>query len=412
MRCATRAASVESAWNGADGAAFTSRPMPVLTPTCFRCWQKASLVLALLLLGIVPGATAADSLLVFVDRTLLAPLAGPLGDWTNQVAAEGRYQVRLVPCPRAGAESKRLPNLARMRAEIEETQPAAVQIIGHLDYGITGWGNPDGHEWRSHVTDAHLMARRFVGTDTVSFGKAGTRPNVPGDGRWDQQGFGDFGRPVARIDLGGLSGSMVTAPAYQYQTGCLKGQPFCPEIDEVEALTDYFRRNLEYRRGRWVPPRVGYLVGPLWDVAPGQAAFTLTNMTQVTWHRGPTGTVAAGREMFLLWCTAAATEWPQYRREPDCAMVRPVWVNTYRSYGMEVLEPCGTMRRWLQWALVSTWGPRWWVVPPEARTVGDAIARTAAIQRRWDMLYQVMGDLTLPLAPEGPAAVPVTPERP
>jgi hypothetical protein len=390
---------------GAEAApSTTDRPMSMLTLTSCPLRRQCALALALFALVVVgPCAAGAETLLVLVDRTLLAPLAGPLGAWTNQIAAEGRYQVRLVPCPRAGAESKRLANLARLRAEIEETQPAAVQIIGHLDYGITGWGNPDGHEARAHVTDAHLMARRFVGTDTVAFGAAGSRPNQPGDGRWDQQGFGDFGRPVARIDLGGLTGSMVTVPAYQYRSGCLKGQPYCPAIDEVAALTDYFRRNLDYRQRRWVPPRVGCMVGPLWDVVPGQAAFTLTNMPQVAWQRGPSGVAAAGKEMLFLWCTAATTELSEYRREPDCAMVRPLWVNTYRSYGMEVLEPCGTMRRWLQWALVSTWGPRWWVVPPDARTVGDAIARTAAIQRRWDLLYQVMGDLTLPLAPAAPA---------
>lgn len=73
---------------------------------------------------------------------------------------------------------------------------------------------------------------------------------------------------MAQINLGGIEGSMTDSPSLRFREGCMQGQPVCPAVAEVSALRDYFRRNLAYRTGAWRPPRVAYMVGPLWDLIP------------------------------------------------------------------------------------------------------------------------------------------------
>lgn len=340
-------------------------------------------------------ASGADLLLVLVDETLRVPLAPQLSEWTARITAEARYQVVIEGAPRAGVESNRLAALAAMRKRIEALQPAAVQLVGHLPWGISGWENPDGHEFRASLTDAHFMAKGFVGTDAFNWGSTGYRPNMAGDGRWDEFEIATWGRPVGRIDLGGLSGSMESNPAYQYPSGCLKGRPYCETVAEIPAMQDYFRRNIEYRigRSRWTTNAA--MAGPLWTLQQTQPEWSLARMPQYQWARSTQLAPAAGRKVFLLWHSAANSELVQLY-DADCQNVQPVWSNTYRSYGME-MDACGTMRRWLLVSLVSTWGPRWWVVGPGARTVGDAITGTYAVQGRWSLLYHLMGDVSLPL---------------
>lgn len=368
----------------------------------------SSFILFLLLIGF--SVKSANTALVFIDSTLEPQISQEFAAWTNQVNSEGFYQIDLVLFPRTELfESNRLERISQIRTIIDARQPATVVLVGKLPWGYSGWNNPDGHGARVMASDAHFMIDDYNPTDNLKYGtnRSVADPlykNIPNDGYWDDNELPFYGvvRSVSRIDLSSLTGSMVSNPAYQYGSGCLKGTPYCPTVEEIEATKGYFRRNLEYRTGRWVPPNIAYMVGGLWDLSSGQSAFTITNSTKYTWIKSLDQTTAAGKDTFLLWNCAAATELGLMFRTNDCRNVKAVWVNTYRSYGSEPVNSCGTLRRWQLEALVSTWGPRWWIVPKNALTVSDAIMATANSAKSWIFLYQLMGDATLPLNPPRP----------
>lgn len=358
-----------------------------------------------LVLFTINSVQSANVALVFIDSTLEPNIANEFAAWTNQVNKEGFYQIDLVSFPRTEYfSSNRLERISQIRTIIDSRQPTTVVLVGKLPWGYSGWYNPDGHGPRVMASDSHFMINNYLPTDSIFCGTNTSvadplYKNIANDGYWDDNYLPLYGvvRSISRIDLSAFSGSMVSNPAYQYGSGCLKGKPYCPTIEEIEATKDYFRRNLEYRTGRWVPPKVAYMVGGLWDLTYGQSAYTRTNTTGYTWIKSLDQTIVAGKDTFLLWNCAATTELGLMYRTNDCRNVKSVWVNTYRSYASEPANACGTLRRWQLETLVSTWGPRWWIVPTNALTVGDAIMATANSVQRWIFLYQLMGDSTLPL---------------
>ena len=101
-----------------------------------------------------------------------------------------------------------------------------------------------------------MMQTNVPFTDNESYGSHPSNPawsNLPHDGHWDQNSMTGFLRPVAFIDFSEIPAA--GGPGLVIPAGCKKGQRVCPAVDEVAALKDYFRRNMEYRTGRWIPPR-------------------------------------------------------------------------------------------------------------------------------------------------------------
>jgi hypothetical protein len=360
----------------------------------------------LLLIGPGPGApdVRGDTVLLLVDETIQRAAADEIAEWVRQVEAEGRFKVVAREVPRTlHLARQRFKRLQEHRALVHELKPDAVQLFGAVAIGVSGWQAADGHEARVVYTDAPYMIDFDTPlTDERAFGEVPGRPswsNMPGDGRWDQNRVSTFRRPAARVDFSELpEGSWMKVPE-----GCLKGRNVNPAIDETRAFKEYLKRNLEYRRGAWRPPREAWMQGPLWDLGGGAPRkYARSRMPQFRWVDVREAKEAAGREMFLLFNNMDREHLYEFA-DSDCRWVRAVWANSYRSFSMEQYELGGLFRRWLERALVSTWGPMWWIIPPEAETVADAIRATANLKRHWDMLYTVAGDVTLPLNPQAAA---------
>lgn len=355
---------------------------------------------------LLAGTTFGETVLTLVDEKIHDALRKELTEWRDQVQQEGFFQVDLRVVPRVSSSSpKRFAQLQAHRALVEEVKPAAVQIFGSVAIGIAGWHAADGHEPRCAYTDApYMIALNSPLTDDRDFGVNRSQPgwsNMAGDRRWDQNLLDRYERPAARVNFAELS---LVLPNMRVPTGCLKGKPICPAVDELAAFKNYLKRNLEYRRGMWTPPREGWLQGPLWSArndAPRK--FAKTQMPQFHWRDIADPADAAGKDVFLLFNNCDRDHLYQFA-DINCRWVRAVWANSYRSFTMEQFASAGVIRRWLQYALISTWGPNWWVIPPSAKTVGDAITATARHQRHWEMLFTVAGDVTLPLQPITAAA--------
>lgn len=367
--------------------------------------MKQKLWTVILFLVITVSVKSENVALIFIDSTLEPHIRQEFSSWTNQINREGYFKVESVLFPRTDDfHSNRLDRILQIRTIIDARQPKTVVLVGKMPWGYSGWYNPDGHAYRTMASDCHFMVNGYTPSDEVFHGTNVSTVdklyrNIPNDGFWDYNylPYNGVVRSVSRIDLSSLNGSMEWNPEYQYGNGCLAGKPICPKIDEIEATKDYFRRNLEYRTGKWIPPKIAYMVGGLWDLRAGQSNYTLTKVTGYTWIRSLNHTDVSGKDVFLLWNNAASTELNLMYRTNDCRNVKPVWVNTYRSYASEPLNMCGTLRRWQVNSLISTWGGSWWVIPPTATTIHDAIMGTAISTQYWIFLYQLMGDSTLPI---------------
>ncbi len=351
--------------------------------------------------------TRAATVLTLVEERLYNATRAEIAAWSRQVESEGTFKVELRKRPRVSPTSaRRYSQVQQNRILIADLGPEAVQIFGAVAIGASGWQAADGHEMRCVYTDAPYMIDWDTPlTDTRDFGVNRSQPawsNVAGDGRWDQNLVVSFRRPAARVNFADLP---MAGPSLRIPQGCLKGKPVCPAVDEVVAFKDYLRRDLDFRQGRWKPPRVACLQGALWDLGDGAPRrFIKAQIGGMPWQETEDPSGVAGRDVFLLFHNLDRDHLYEFV-DPDCHWVRAVWANSYRSFTMEQYVSCGVIRRWLQHALVSTWGPMWWVIPPSARTVADAITATARNHGHWNMLYTVAGDVTLPLHPpagEGP----------
>jgi hypothetical protein len=358
-------------------------------------------VRAWLILGFLVAArwAPAATVLTLVEEDLHRATSSEIDAWRQQVESEGNYTVVLRVIPGATHQSRRrLRRLQENRELVEELKPDAVQLFGSVPIGASGWQGADGHGPRCVYTDLpYMIGLETPLTDTRDFGtdpREAAWSNRADDGRWDQNVVEGYRRPAARVDFSELP---IAVEWVRVPSGCLKGDLVCPRIDEEKAFRDYLRRNLEYRRGEWNPPREAWMQGNLWDMAQGiPRRFAKENMPQFKWIEVAQAGEVAGKDVFLLFHNVDRDHLYEFV-DADCRWVRAVWANSYRSFTMEQYATGGVFRRWLQHALVSTWGPAWWVIPPSARTVGDAITATARKHPRWNVLFTVAGDVTLPL---------------
>lgn len=344
-------------------------------------------------------ADGASNVLVFIDTALYTNVTAEIAAWTNQVLLEGKYTITIHERARAWPRTatNRLDELAAIRSIIDAADPAGVQFFGGVALAVTGWSNPDGHGARASDTDSLFMEDGHVATDSTAWGSTVIGTNAIGDGYWDTLYITNCSRPVARVAFQTLIAADTNTVLWG---GCRPGDPQTPAVDEVAAFKDYIRRNLEYRRGVWRPERRGYIVGPLWSTISGSVNHVTTNSPVAWTSSGTQPGGSEGRMPLFLWENAAiGTEMASFFNS-QCRYVAPVWVNTYRSYMMEPVQHTWSacyIRRWNQYALVSTWGANWWYIPSNATTVFDGIAATFAKQGFWWAYYQCWGDGTLPL---------------
>lgn len=358
---------------------------------------------ALLLLLIVSlsccGATT-NVVLTLVDSTLYsdAGVSNKIAEWKSQVEREGYFRIYITTVARVRDRNStnRLSEIAAHRALLGASNYCAVHCWGAVAMGISGWINPDGHASRPFDTDMHLIApTSYTFADVVNAGSTSGGTNNAGDGIWDENAA-PFIRPVSRVSFHDL-GLMDTGTVWP--AGCYAGTYVAPSVNETNAMIEYINRNLEYRRGVRRISRTGYIVGGLWSTVSGSVEYATNGSSPVTWTYSTDTTIAAGKKPLFLWNNCAVSE-ISLLFDDTCAWPEPVWVNTYRSFMMEPLLNWADMyiRRWLQHALVSTWGPNWWQCPAASRTIFDAQAGLAsALGNYWVVWAVCWGDGTLPV---------------
>lgn len=369
-------------------------------------WVAIWMLLSVRVLG-APG-----TVLTLVDSTLYsdAAVSNKLAEWKAQVEREGWYRIDLRTRTRVKTrfDTNRLAEITAIRSLIAASNYVGVQCWGAIAMGVAGWINPDGHAARPFDTDLpFLTATNYAFTDSVNNGSNSYGTNAIGDGYWDDNAA-PFVRPVARVSFHDL---VLTDSGTTWPSPCFTGQPVAPAVDETNATIAYLQRDLDYRRGIWRPARTGYIVGSLWSTVSGSVNYLTSNTPQVTWtiNTAMPGGAQGGRPLFL-WENAAISEINLFF-DSNCAWPTPVWLNTYRSFMMEGIMNWSDcyIRRWLQYALVSTWGPNWWVCPSTSNTVFDGIRGTSTVQSDYWIVWAVCwGDGTLPVIRVPPHASATT----
>lgn len=373
------------------------------------------LLLTILLASAV--ASRADSLLVLIDATSRANLGALLPEWVAQVRSEGRWtRVEVREMQRlatfGGTAASRWAALAAMSNAVAQEAPDDVQIIGPLASEVGGWHNVDGHSVRCWESDAHLQVTNWSFTDTLDHGMSGAdalHSNVPGDGRRDEITATGFRRAVARIDAANLLDS--SSPTIG--TGCLIGLKETPAIAEATAISNYFRANLDYRRGGWGLSTTGIVTGVTWN-ATDRATYAAAN-SAVTWIQAGSAIGGGARVRYFMHSWANSELNNLYNG--SCEPMRCLVAVANRSYGFVRYDIQGygaPQTRWLfpgrqatPYALVAVWDEGntdsgkvpFWRASNSDTHVADMHRTSYAAKGHWPLFCTMLGDLTLPFTP-------------
>jgi|GEM_PF-2641218 len=337
----------------------------------------------------IPVSTSRLHLMAFVDDRTQDRHGKLLAEWALEVAKEGNFAVEWVRRPRVETwtSSSRAAAVKAMLKRVQERKPAAVMLWGAVGWAATGRYDPDGHGPRVAWTDVPFASDHTTWTDTKHFGityAVGLGQNIPGDGKWDQifepQAAIRGKRSVGRVDFSNLKSNKAAS-----------------NVDEDQAMEDYLRRNLAYRRGQGFSNEVVF-VGSL--VSPANRAWIQTNIIgrQVT-DTGPIDFKkpypVAGRRFFAMY-TSVVPYLREGFRDASGTMTSTLWTIVYKSFAGDPWNVAETERQYLRQSLVVTFGGRHWL--PNGATVHDAYLRHSYPGRTYLVAEDsLLGDVTLPL---------------
>ncbi len=187
------------------------------------------------------------TVILIVDKTYVADLAAELAQLQRDLLGEGweviRRDVARTDSP-AAIKSFILSDYVASQQRVK-----AVFLFGHVPVPYSGAFAPDGHSdhFGAWPADAYYGELTSKWTDTTANTQTAARAanwNVPGDGKFDQTELpSPVELAVGRVDLSNLN-SFATRN---------------PPIGEVELHRNYLKRNHEYRHGRLVKPRAGFV---------------------------------------------------------------------------------------------------------------------------------------------------------
>jgi hypothetical protein len=337
----------------------------------------------------VPVAGVRLPLMAFVDEKTQDRHGKLLAEWAVEVAKEGTFAVEWVRRPRVETwtSANRVEAVMGMLKKVQDRKPAAVMLWGAVGWVATGTYDPDGHGPRVAWTDLPFAsdqttwtdARHFKITYPVALGQ-----NFPGDGRWDQVFDPEAGlrakRSVGRVDFSNLKSTRAAS-----------------NVDEDQAMEDYLRRNLAYRRGLGFSNEVVF-VGSL--VSPANRAWIRTNIVgRPVRDTGPIDFKkpypVAGQRLFAMY-TSVVPYLREGFRDTTGTMTSTLWTVLYKSFAGDPWNVAETQRQYLQQSLVVTFGGRHWL--PNGATVHEAFLRHSYPGLAYLVAEDsLMGDVTLPL---------------
>lgn len=328
-------------------------------------------------------------LIAFVDERTLERHKTLLSEWALEVAREGSFAVEWVRRPRVETwtSPNRVEAVTQMLRMVQERKPAAVMFWGAVGWLATGSFDPDGHGPRVAWTDVPFASDFNDWTDTVDFRityPVSLGQNIPKDGKWDKVFNASAGlrarRSVGRVDFSNLRSTRDVS-----------------DVDEDDALEDYLRRNLAYRRGAGFTNDVVILASLM---APSDQDWLAANISGrqvsvIPYIDYKQTYPVAGRRFFAMY-TSIVPYLREGFRDASGTMTSTLWAVILKSYAAEPWNVAETMRQYLRQSLVVTYGGRHWV--PNGGTVHEAYlghsypGRSALVSQ--DTL---LGDVTLKL---------------
>ncbi len=352
-----------------------------------------------------------------LSKTLLLVVANNLISnpeflaWKSQVVSEGWAIVEKNVEPIRWNDPRR-ENMARqILAYTQEVKPKAVLFVGGVARAVTGKSAPDGHQarsqWADFIYNGSIDPSKITDNQNLVSGEIYKQwNNVPGDGRWDHILLKGPARwSVGRVDFFDL-GAMPRQGLIKNPNSYLKGTPIIPAVNEQVAVSDYFKRNIEYRTGKQKYEETFFynnaFLEPNWLQNVKSKAPWLTFKLFSTTDHTVANQDGAGKYFFGMY--PFFTLYRDHHNWSNLdAMAKVVWMDDYKSFEQdpyfEELYPGDQgVRRWLQHALFVTYGP-----PDssmlEGVNVSDSYIKTYSQPFNYEVHKEVAGDPTLPLRP-------------
>jgi photosystem II stability/assembly factor-like uncharacterized protein len=162
----------------------------------------------------IPAPDSRGTILVAINNTFTPNLTIELQQLTTDLVGDG-WKIVFQDFP-ATATDITVKNWVTSQYNIPNANVQALLIIGHIAIPYSGNYAPDGHSERIGAQPADVFYADINGnwTDTsVTTINTGTiyTPNVPGDGKWDQNGIPSLAElQVGRIDMYNMTGATLS----------------------------------------------------------------------------------------------------------------------------------------------------------------------------------------------------------
>ena len=183
----------------------------------------------------LPPVDRRGRIILLVDETMAAPLAGELERLEQDLAGDGWTVLRHDVTRQATvggnatiAEVEAIKAVIRRDYNDDPGNTKAVLLFGRVAIPYSGWLIPDGHDFQAREADTYYAVPDETWTDERDYGGKGLRGNQAGDDKFDQSWFQPtkVKLAVGRVDMSGL-------PIFK--------------IPEVELLRRYLNKHHAFR---------------------------------------------------------------------------------------------------------------------------------------------------------------------
>ena len=238
----------------------------------------------------LPAIDARGTVILLVDDTMAAPLAGELERLEQDLIGDGwsvvRHEVprQATVCNSAtAAEVEAIKKIILGDYDADRDSVKAVLLLGRIPLPYAGWLIPDGHGHEAREADTYYALPDETWTDWRSYGSEGPRSNVAGDGRFDQSAFKTVNVKLAvgRVDMSGMPGFGVS---------------------ETELLRRYLNKHHAFRHRHTAFPDSGDSAGA--GLVGSKTAFHLESLFSRSMANAVGGQIFGEILAPRLWCYA------------------------------------------------------------------------------------------------------------
>ncbi|MEK7412165.1 MAG: Ig-like domain-containing protein, partial [Planctomycetota bacterium] len=291
-----------------------------------------------------PLVDSRGAVLLVVDNTIAADLAGPLTRLEMDLVGDG-WEVVRMDSPRHGAGTPEALKTAIKSAVTAKPTINSVLLFGKLPMVRSGILGPDGHTpYRAHETDTFYADQNGTWTDTtknvVDAASPEENQNIPGDGKYDQDSY-----PTA-LELAVGRVTFHNLPSFRKS--------------EIEYLRDYLHKDHAWRMGQRNVQYRAYHT----DSGNGYYLYTARNWFSPMF--GTSGVTFGTQQPAMstgtyLWSVDATGSAGPVNGQA----VQAIFTENFKSWRQMFWRADNTMRGMLaqpDWGLTCVWGarPNWY----------------------------------------------------